>query len=317
MWMRPILRIILSMGHKMNTQRPEYVRIPSAITLVSGETARTHLNRLLTSNISNDQLLSRRHSVICDLNGRITSYQLHADLGEQILLVHGDSVSENLRNNLTTGVTWNENVNVSIGDGAIHRILVYGEGAENVIIKLGVNINHLNSANWVEYNDSMISVIDADDGTPIYELLVPTRELSDLIMNLEGFGVIEGKKDTAIALQSRKGILDSSINLSGNNPLHLGLTEIVDLKKGCYPGQEIHARMESRDAIKKTLSSFRSNSQLSIGRHKTSNGLGVQVISSDQFTQEWINLIVHPRDLTLDPAINIQIDNEKISCHLV
>ena len=317
MWMWPILWIILSMGHKMNTQRPEYVRVPSAITLVSGETARTHLNRLLTSNISNDRLLSRRHSVICDLNGRITSYQLHADLGEQILLVHDDSVSENLRNNLTTGVTWNETVNVSIGDGAIHRVLVYGKGSENVIRKLGVNVNHLNSANWVEYNDSMISVIDADDSTPIYELLVPTRELSDLTINLEDFGVKEGKKDTGIALQSSKGIIDSSINLSGNNPLHLRLAKIVDLKKGCYPGQEIHARMESRDAIKKTLSSFRSNSQLSIGRHKTSNGLGVEVISSDQFEEEWINLIVHSSDLNVYPGINIQIEDEKISCHLV
>ncbi len=317
MWMWPILWIILSMGHKMNTQRPEYVRIPSAITLVSGETARTHLNRLLTSNISNDRLFSRRHSVICDLNGRISSYQLHADLGDQILLVHDDSVSENLRNNLTTGVSWNETVNVSIGDGAIHRVLVYGKGAENVIIKLGVNVNHLNSANWVEYNDSMISVIDADDGTPIYELLVPTRELSSVTMNLEDLGVVEGKKDTAMALQSYKGIIDSSINLSGNNPLHLRLAEIVDLKKGCYPGQEIHARMESRDAIKKTLSSFRSNSQLSIGRHKTSNGLGVEVISSDQFAEEWINLIVHSSDLNVYPSINIQIEDEKISCHLV
>lgn len=317
MWMRPILWIILSMGHKMNTQGPEYVRIPSAITLVSGETARTHLNRLLTSNISKDQLLSRRHSVICNQNGRITSYQLHADLGEQILLVHGDSVSHNLRNNLTTGVSWNETVNVSIGDGAIHRMLVYGKGSEIVIKNLGVNVNHLNSVSWVEYNDSMISLIDADDGTPIYELLVPTRELSDLIMNLEDFGVIEGKKDTAVALQSSKGIIDSSINLSGNNPLHLRLTEIVDLKKGCYPGQEIHARMESRDAIKKTLSTFRSNRQLSIGRHKTSNGLRVEVISSDQFTEEWINLIVHPRDLSPDSAINLQIDDELISCHLV
>ena len=317
MWMWPILWIILSMGHKMNTQRPEYVRIPSAITLVSGETARTHLNRLLTSNISNDRLFSRRHSVICDLNGRISSYQLHADLGDQILLVHDDSVSENLRNNLTTGISWNETVNVSIGDGAIHRVLVYGKGAENVIIKLGVNVNHLNSANWVEYNDSMISVIDADDGTPIYELLVPTRELSSVTMNLEDIGVVEGKKDTAMALQSYKGIIDSSINLSGNNPLHLRLAEIVDLKKGCYPGQEIHARMESRDAIKKTLSSFRSNSQLSIGRHKTSNGLGVEVISSDQFEEEWINLIVHSSDLNVYPGINIQIEDEKISCHLV
>ena len=317
MWLWPILWIILSMRHKMNIQRPEFVRIPSAITLVSGATARTHLNRLLTSNISQDYVLSRRHSVICDRNGRITSYQLHADLGDQILLVHADSVSENLRNNLTTGVTWNENVNVSIGDGAIHRMLVYGNGAESVISKLGVSVNQLNSSSWIEYDDSMISIIDEFDGTPIYEFLVPDREISNLTLNLNELGVKEGKIDTAIALQSYKGIIDSSINLSGNNPLHLGMINIVDLKKGCYPGQEIHARMESRDAIKKTLTTFRTNSQLSIGRLKTTDRLSVEVISSDKFADEWINLILHPSDLNVNPDINIQIDNTNISCYLV
>ena len=305
------------MGHKMNIQSPEFVRIPSAITLVSGSTARTHLNRLLTSNISDDHVLSRRHSVICDRNGRITSYQLHADLGEQILLVHDDSVSGNLRINLTTGVTWNETVNVSIGDGAIHRMLVYGKGTENVISKLGINVNQLNPASWIEYNDSMISIINEFDGTPIYEFLVPEREISDWTLNLNELGVKEGKKDTAIALQSYKGIIDPSINLSGNNPLHLRMIDIVDLKKGCYPGQEIHARMESRDAIKKTLTTFRSNNQLSIGRLKTTDRVGIEVISSDKLADEWINLILHPSDLNVNPAINIQIDNTNISCYLV
>tara|TARA_Y100000739_G_scaffold229944_1_gene247682 strand:+ start:6404 stop:7048 length:645 start_codon:yes stop_codon:yes gene_type:complete len=214
-------------------------------------------------------------------------------------------------------VTWNENVNVSIGDGAIHRMLVYGNGAESVISKLGVSVNQLNSSSWIEYDDSMISIIDEFDGTPIYEFLVPDREISNLTLNLNELGVKEGKIDTAIALQSYKGIIDSSINLSGNNPLHLGMINIVDLKKGCYPGQEIHARMESRDAIKKTLTTFRTNSQLSIGRLKTTDRLSVEVISSDKFADEWINLILHPSDLNVNPDINIQIDNTNISCYLV
>ena len=108
----------------------DFVKIPSDITLVSGKDARAHLNRMLTVDVSNDSLLSRKESFICDLNGRITTYQLHVDLGEQILLFHNDSMSEILRKTLTRGIPWNEEVEISSGDGAVHRILIYGKQTE-------------------------------------------------------------------------------------------------------------------------------------------------------------------------------------------
>ncbi len=82
----------------------QIVEIPTSVTLVSGKDARNHLNRMLTLDISKDSFLSRKESLICDLNGRISSHQLHADLGEQILLFHHESISENLRTNLTSGI---------------------------------------------------------------------------------------------------------------------------------------------------------------------------------------------------------------------
>ena len=60
---------------------------------------RDHLNRMLTTDISNDSIFTRRVSTICDLNGRITSRHLHADYGSQILLMHNESESVFLRNN--------------------------------------------------------------------------------------------------------------------------------------------------------------------------------------------------------------------------
>ena len=104
----------------------DIVTIPSGITLVSGKDARTHLNRMLTVDVSSDSHLSRKESFICDLNGRITTYQLHVDLGEQILLLHNDSMSEIIRKTLTRGIPWNEEIEISSGDGAVHRILIYG-----------------------------------------------------------------------------------------------------------------------------------------------------------------------------------------------
>ena len=115
------------------------VEIPTAVTLVSGKDARNHLNRMLTVDVSNDSNLTRKESFICDLNGRIATYQLHVDLGEQILLLHNDSMSDILRKTLTSGIPWNENIEVSSGDGAVHRILIYGKQPERILLGLGIS----------------------------------------------------------------------------------------------------------------------------------------------------------------------------------
>ena len=68
--------------------------------------------------------MKREESVLCDLNGRIIGHILHADLGEQILLVHSLDNAKEIRDVLSTGVPWNEDVEVSTGDGAVHRLIV-------------------------------------------------------------------------------------------------------------------------------------------------------------------------------------------------
>ena len=48
------------------------------------------------------------------------------------------------------------------------------------------------------------------------------------------------------------GLTDSHLN--GNHlPHHIGLLEYVRLDNGCYPGQEIHARMDARNPSSKKL----------------------------------------------------------------
>ncbi len=65
--------------------------------------------------------MKREESILCDLHGRIVGHILHADLEDQILLVHSPENAKEIRNILSTGVPWNEDVKVSTGDGAVHR----------------------------------------------------------------------------------------------------------------------------------------------------------------------------------------------------
>ena len=101
----------------------EYIEIPSGVTLLSGKNCHDHLNRVSSMDISS-KVMKREESVLCDLNGRIIGHILHADLGEQILLVHSLDNAKEIRDVLSTGVPWNEDVEVSTGDGAVHRLIV-------------------------------------------------------------------------------------------------------------------------------------------------------------------------------------------------
>ena len=290
----------------------QIVEIPTSVTLVSGKDARNHLNRMLTLDISKDSYLTRKESLICDLNGRITSHQLHADLGEQILLLHHESISENLRTNLTSGIPWNEEIQISSGDGAIRRILIFGKNPENLLEEFGLSCTELTSELWTEFDDSMVSIIHNGADFRIYELLIPTKNYGEVIQALETIGAISGSVDSGIAITSMAGIVDLAIKIDGKIPFDLGLESRIDLKKGCYPGQEIHARMESRGAINKTASSFSSNVQLPLGKVKTTENHQMEVISSNPLGDKWISILVHRKEIDIHSDIMLKSTEDEI-----
>jgi len=291
----------------------EIVEIPTSVTLVSGKDARNHLNRMLTLDISKDSFLTRKESLICDLNGRVTSHQLHADLGEEILLFHHESVSEILRTNLTSGIPWNEETQISSGDGAIRRIVIFGKNPEKLLEGVGINCTELNSEHWAEFEDFMIAKIHNGADFKIYELLIPIRNYTTINQLLEKHGGIHGEVNSGIAIKSKAGIIDLSIGIDGKIPLDLGLEGLIDLKKGCYPGQEIHARMESRDGIKKSTSTFKTNMQMQLGKSKSINKEQLEIISSQQFGDSWINLLIHPREISLSSEICVNTPEGEIT----
>ena len=290
----------------------QIVEIPTSVTLVSGKDARNHLNRMLTLDISKDSFLSRKESLICDLNGRITSHQLHADLGEQILLFHHESISENLRTNLTSGIPWNEEIQISSGDGAIRRMLIFGKNPEKLLEDFGISCTELTSKLWMEFDDSMIAIIHNGADFRIYELLVPTKNYGEINQALESIGAISGEVDSGIAIKSMAGIIDLAVGIDGKIPFDLGLESRIDLKKGCYPGQEIHARMESRGAINKTASSFSSNVQLPLGKVKTRENHQMEVISSNLLGEKWISILIHRKEIDIQSDILLKSTEDEI-----
>tara|TARA_B100001939_G_scaffold307105_1_gene286999 strand:- start:1636 stop:2286 length:651 start_codon:yes stop_codon:yes gene_type:complete len=215
------------------------------------------------------------------------------------------------------GIPWNEECQISSGDGAIARLVIYGPDSSDILDSIGIDPADLTSEMWVEFADSMISKIHAGTDFCIYEILVPVEKTSELLKNLESHGAEFGSIDSVIAIQAISGILDIAIGTEGKIPFDLGLNNVVDLKKGCYPGQEIHARMESRDAINKTTSTFISKQQLPLGKLQTLSNLKLEVICSKYLDDNWINVIIHQKEMNLSKEISIISDENIISIRSV
>ena len=79
-----------------------------------------------------------------------------------------------------------------------------------------------------------------------------------------------------------------------NLPLELGLEELIALDKGCYPGQEIHARLESRGALARCLVRLRSSDLIPEGKSKVDNIGSVTVTDACQFNGGSIALALIP-----------------------
>ena len=234
------------------------------------------------------------------------------DLGQQILLLHHESISENLRTNLTSGIPWDEEIQISSGDGAIRRILIFGKNPEYLLEEFGISCTELTSEHWTEFDNSMISIIHNGPDFRIYELLIPSKNYGEIIQGLETIGAISGEVDSGIAITSMAGIVDLAVGIDGKIPFDLGLESRIDLKKGCYPGQEIHARMESRGAINKTASSFSSNVQLPLGKVKTTENHQMEVISSNPLADKWISILIHRKEIDIHSDIMLKSTEDEI-----
>lgn len=75
-------------------------------------------------------------------------------------------------------------------------------------------------------------------------------------------------------------------------PLEVGLKPTVDFEKGCYTGQEIIARMDSRGQLARTLVGFRLTEQAEQDDLKTQDGQAAGVLTSCAYSPSmgWIGL---------------------------
>lgn len=250
----------------------------SSITIVHGKEVLKHLDRVITTQVNNSSIYSRHDSLICESNGRILDYLNIYILNEKAIIVNNSEKGNIIRDRLAKGVPWDEEISVVNGDGGIIHFRLIGNKIDDILTEMGILMEDFEEMRWIEHGNIMLSITENTE-CKILELLLPRGD-KDSILNIfsknefEEVGEKEWKK-----IKIRFGIIDYS-EIDGNIPFDVGLNEYVRLNKGCYPGQEVHARIESRGKQKKVLVRLKSDKYLEEGKYSIIGGGKVNITTA-------------------------------------
>ena len=270
MWLRSIFWLI-------NMGNIDYYIHNCSISVAEGKDCIEHINRLITSNIKSISDLQSIDTLICNANGRITDSLQILRIQEQLLILGNSEVAEDTRKLIVSGIHWNEDVRIMNGDEILSKISIIGY-EDDLLEIIPKEYNRINN-NWLNWKDNYFKA-SKHKGRMKIDVILKTNEIDSFIM--ENFSpscnklVIEKWVDFRIS----NGILSFDEYKHNFLPSELGLDKFVDLKKGCYPGQEIHARLESREKRKKKILRFSSDKEIQLGKYVSGNGTKINITTS-------------------------------------
>ena len=260
--------------------------IPSSVSVIEGGASLEHLNRILSVETLELPLLARKDGLICYANGRILDSATICNLGSQVIILGNKGTGDETRQTIASGIPWDEELVVKDADAAISHIILVGKAPSRCMAGLGIDTEKLVVEKWLEFGNILISV-NWKCANAI-QILVPTSHCESLVSALVDNGAVTADINQWSRVRILSGLLDEHELNSQNLPLELGLDNLVALDKGCYPGQEIHARMESRGALARCLVRLQSNDPLPKGKEKVEQ-IG-RVTITDSYSYGDINI---------------------------
>ena len=189
---------------------------------------------------------------------------------DKILIINSYNKGDDLRRILSKGIPWDEEVEILNGDNSIRKITILGNELNEILSNPDFSIEDLDYFNWIEDGDNIISV-DKRYELMIFEILLPKVNLNDVKEKLQKISFVEIDDKEWDKNRIDVGIIGYE-EIKNRIPFNVGMEELVKMDKGCYPGQEIHARLESRGKQKKALVTLQSEEYISQGEFKIKGG---------------------------------------------
>ncbi len=217
----------------------------------------------LLQRISTNHVLALRQdegcpTILTNPNGRILDRLMVYHCGEQALLVTEPGRGEAVRGYLQRQIFFNDDVRLSDLSTTTRLLVLHGPLADAVVASyIGWSVEGLApfAAFTVLKNELSLTFLrrKALSGGH-WAILVPAAAANRVWDDLRAVGSTPAGSLTYNVLRIRSGRPGVGRELTTDYiPLEAGLWDEVSFNKGCYTGQEIIARMESRGRLAKTL----------------------------------------------------------------
>ena len=250
-----------------------------SVTLLQGNDSTNVIDRVVSTKIVDSPDSHGIDVLLCDYNGRITDIGSVYKIQEKILLLSSEEMGDKTRKMLIDGKSWDEECDLIIADEAIGRVSLVSANFQRIITRMGFEKIELERNRVLEIGD-MIAVKSEYPGGSVLDILLPRNQMSDFISILEDAEYSEMSDDRWNFVRLEVCI-PSLIDFGGNLPNECGMINRISNNKGCYPGQEVHARLESRGRTIKRLCLLTGKSPTSPGKYRLSNGSPAQITSCE------------------------------------
>ena len=258
--------------------REYYVRTQS-VTLLQGKDSTNVVDRVVSTGVVDSPDSHSIDVIFCDYNGRITDIGSIYKIQEKILLLSSEEMGHKTRKTLIDGKSWDEQCDLIIADEAIGRISLVSADLKSIITRMGFDETELERNRVMEFGD-FIAVKSEFPGGSVLDILLPRNQMTDFISMLKDSEYSEMSDDRWNFVRL-SFCIPNLVDINGNLPNECGMINLISNNKGCYPGQEVHARLDSRGRTVKRLFLITGESAISPGKYRLSNGSPAHITSCE------------------------------------
>ena len=235
-------------------------RSHEARVLLSGESRFDFINRMTTNEMLGMAGGEGRATVFVNANARILCRVVAYNCSEGLLLFGGPGQGADLTNLLRRNIFYGDDVRVADLQADTAQFSLHGPMADAVMQALSPSLRDLPDMRCADIETPDASITVARDKSVVgshWRVICPSASAVSVHHRLlslgEDFGLRPAGSLLYHVVRLRAG-QPAGVELSrAYIPLEVGLWDEVSFDKGCYTGQEIIARMESRRRLAKAL----------------------------------------------------------------
>jgi len=220
------------------------------------------MHRISTNDLLALQIGEGCPTIFTNANARILDRATVFNRGEQVLVLSEPGRGDALRGYLQRNIFFNDEIQLENLVGSTRQFVLHGATADAVGSIFAPGLSVLHSAEVEIAGAPVFMAQDKPLSGGHWRMIVPNESAAAVWGTLleagADHGLIPAGSLTYNTLRIRAGHPGAGHELTPDYiPLEVGLWDEVSFSKGCYTGQEIIARMESRGRQAKTIVSLR------------------------------------------------------------